>query len=274
MKSEAVLQIKNLTLGFGGSSDILAGKGDRDPQGLIENLNLDLPRGKITGLVGGNGVGKTTLFNIINGFVRPNAGTILFNGKDVSSPVVGLPPHRISRIGIGRLFQEARVFLNMSIIDNLLIVPRMKLRMRPVKLGPNTLKMSSDRREKAEYVLCEQLGLGDSIWQHRFENADTLSYGQQRLLGLARLLMGRYELLLLDEPTTGISPEMIERSVKVIRRMVLETGISVFLIEHNLRVIESLGDFCCFMADNKHRALGLPSEIFASESFKKAYSCL
>lgn len=220
MKTELVLQ--NVTKSFDGVH-------------AVENVSASFSAGKVTVIAGGNGAGKTTLFNLIAGVVRPDTGKILYGGQELTK----LAPWQIAQCGIGRLFQEVRVFRKMSVTDNVLAAfPNqpgerlLKTLFRPSKVR----KIEEGNRVKANNYL-QFVGLNE----YRDSWAETLSHGNQKLLAIARLLASDSEVLLLDEPSAGVSPAMIEKLIDVIRRLALE-GKVVIVIEHNQAVIEKLSD--------------------------------
>ena len=179
----------------------------------VNGCSLAVRRARMTGLIGPNGSGKTTLFNLISGLLPPDAGKVRFAGERID----GLPPHQISARGIGRTFQITRIFRRMTCSENLLV-------------GGRRLA-AAERAERARELL-------GRFRLDRFcdEPADHLSYGQQKLLELARALMGRPALLLLDEPAAGLNPTLREEILEHLRALQRD-GITIFIIEHDMRFL-------------------------------------
>jgi len=248
---DQILEVEEVTKAFGGLK-------------AVENLSLAFPRGKITSLIGPNGAGKTTLFNLISGFLKPDTGEIRYRGRRID----GLSPGVIARLEIGRLFQDVRVFSRMTVLDNLLVAKK-------EHPGENPLNVLFARRKvfeaergalaEAEKWL-EFVGLARS----KEQLAETLSYGQQKLLAIARLLAGGFDLLLLDEPTAGVSPTMVKAILETIRRLV-DQGKTVILVEHNMTVVLEISDWVYFMDEGKMVSFGLPEEVLGDPQVRAAY---
>jgi len=199
----------------------------------VSDISFELPDDGITGLVGPNGSGKSTLFHMITGFYRIDRGRIFFNEHSIA----GLPPHTICRLGLIRTFQHTRVLPFLSVLENLVAAA-------PAQLGesllPIFLKRQRVRRQETELrqKALEILALL-ALERHSGELAGRLSYGQQKLLELGRVLMADPRCVLLDEPTAGINPSLIRQLVVVLQRVV-ERGIQIFLIEHNMPLVAEL----------------------------------
>lgn len=237
---------------------------------LFRDLGLEVPREKITALVGGNGAGKTTLFNIISGLQKGAKGQVVFERH----PLLGLAPHQIARLGIGRLFQGARVFDELTILDNMLIgafhpdteLPFFNL------LFPGKGKSLERKLEiRAERILNDLFGSDNVFWEDRHKQAGNLSFGQQRLLALARLLMGNYSLYLLDEPTAGVHVSFIDQIGLAIERMNSNSHKTVLLIEHNMQFVREMAEYCLYMDRGNIIARGNPQEVLDSEKVQQAY---
>lgn len=246
-----ILELKDVTKRFGG---VVA----------IENASLAFSKGKITGLIGPNGAGKTTLFNIMTGFVKPDNGTICFNGHEIN----GFSPWLIAQLGIGRLFQDIRVFNKLAVLDNVLLAKKKQPGENPmVSLfkRKKTLSVEKENTDEARRWL-EFVGLEEK----ESSLAENLSYGQQKLLAIARLLAGGFEALLLDEPAAGVNPQMMKSVLDVIRRLA-QAGKTVVVIEHNMSVIMEISDWVYFMDEGKVITFGLPREILEDSEVRKAY---
>ena len=228
--------------------------------GVVANtdISLSVERGTITGLIGPNGSGKTTLFNSIVGYHPIDTGSILFEGREIST----LPVQKIARLGLLRTFQQTRIYGQMTAVDNMLIsLPHRKMRFADA-FGRN----GPQEHERAEALL-EFVGL----YQKRFLRAGSLSFGQQKLLEFAMALMNEPTSLLLDEPTAGINPTLINGLIDRLRRANEEFGITLFVIEHNMRVIMNMADHIYCLAHGQLLAQGSPSDIQGDQRVIDAY---
>ena len=213
----------------------------------LNDLSLSVATKTIVGLIGPNGSGKTTFINLVGGFYQADHGDFLFNGNRIN----GRKPHEISRLGIGRTFQETRVFRKMTVVENLLVA------------SPNGI--SGQSMEKARYLLgfVELSHLKD-------EYAGNLSYGQQKLLEFARVLMRDPELILLDEPAAGINPILIEKLLKCFRTLRDERK-TLVIVEHRIPVINSICEKVIVLDHGQKIAAGTPEEIRFNETVQAAY---
>ena len=207
---------------------------------VLAGVDACLRRGEITAFVGPNGAGKTTLFNAITGEVPLDVGRVLYNGQDISD----LPTWEIALLGIGKIFQDVRVFPGLSAVDNVaaafLSAPDRKLFKSLIK----GVEPVSEAKRRARLLL-EEIGVEGLI----DGPAGELSWGNQKLLAFARVMGGGFSLVLLDEPTAGVSPIMIERLKKLILRMSREMGMTVGLIEHNMSFVIELADSVVVLRD-------------------------
>ncbi len=230
----------------------------------VDSVSLDFSSNKITALIGPNGAGKTTVFNIISGFLKPDEGSIKFNGQNI----VGLPPPRIAKEGIGRLFQDVRIFKEMTVLDNVMAAFRNQVGEKWWVSLVNPFKVKKQERElvkKAELLLQFV-----DLREKKNERAENLSYGQQKLLAIARLLASDAKILLLDEPTAGVSPSTIPRLLEVIRSL-RDQGKAVILIEHNLNVVSEISDWVFFMDEGQVAYFGLPVDVLGNIEVRQAY---
>jgi len=218
--------------------------------GVVANndVSLDVPTGRITGLIGPNGSGKTTLFNAIAGQYPIDAGSIRFDGREISR----LRTAPIARLGIIRTFQQTRVYRGMTCMQNMQI---------SVPQGDETLATMLRRPAAATTERASGLLEFTGLHAKRFVPAGELSFGQQKLLEFAMALMSAPRLLLLDEPTAGINPVLINGLVDRLRRANAELGITLFVIEHNMRVIMNLASHIYCMAHGEMLAQGTPEAI-------------
>jgi len=240
---------------------------------IIDDLDLMIPKGKITALIGGNGAGKTTLFNAISGFTKIDSGQIIYRDKQ---PVVinNLPPYKITRLGIGRLFQDDHIFPELTVLDNMLLADSDFYGEHPfiaLFKASESQKKEKIKVKKAQNISINLFGDENFLWEKRNELAKSLSYGQQRLLGLARLFMGNYKLVLLDEPTAGVNPKIVNQIINIIQKMVKEIGLTVFLVEHNMEVVLKLADYCNFMSHGKIAVFGTPEDVIGNDEVRKTY---
>ena len=228
--------------------------------GVVANkqVSLKVPRGRITGLIGPNGSGKTTLFNSIVGYHPIDEGSIMFEGKEISH----LRVQQIARLGLLRTFQQTRIYSKMDCIKNMLIsVPH-----RTATFRDMFRPYSPELTDKAEHLL-EFVGL---YAKRRLISGD-LSFGQQKLLEFAMALMSEPEVLLLDEPTAGINPTLINGLIDRLKRANEEFGITLFVIEHNMRVIMNLAENIYCIAHGEMLAEGTPEQIQNDQRVIDAY---
>jgi branched-chain amino acid transport system ATP-binding protein len=228
--------------------------------GVIANndISLVVPEGRITGLIGPNGSGKTTLFNSIVGYHPIDGGSITFEGHEISDMRV----QQIARLGLLRTFQQTRIYSKMDCVNNMLIsVPH-----RHESYSTLFRKYGPEVTEKAEQLL-EFVGL----YQKRHLISGDLSFGQQKLLEFAMALMNAPRVLLLDEPTAGINPTLINGLIDRLRRATAEMGITLFVIEHNMPVIMGLADNIYCLANGRVLAHGEPDDIQRDERVINAY---
>ena len=222
------------------------------------DISLAVPQGKITGLIGPNGSGKTTLFNSIVGYHPINSGSIKFEGEEISK----LRVPQIARRGLLRTFQQTRIYSKMDCMQNMLIsVPH-----RNAQWGSMFTPYPAEATDKAERLL-EFVGL----YAKRKLISGDLSFGQQKLLEFAMALMNEPRVLLLDEPTAGINPTLINGLIDRLKRANEEFGITLFVIEHNMRVIMNLAERIYCLAHGELLAEGPPEEIQNDQRVIDAY---
>lgn len=228
--------------------------------GVVANsdVSLQVEKGGITGLIGPNGSGKTTLFNSVVGYHPIDTGSIRFEGREISK----LPVQSIARLGLLRTFQQTRIYGAMNGIENMLI----SLPHRKMSFFESFGKNSKQDYERADMLL-DFVGL----YEKRFLQSGSLSFGQQKLLEFAMALMNEPTVLLLDEPTAGINPTLINGLIDRLKRANSEFGITLFIIEHNMRVIMNMADKIYCLAHGKLLAQGTPSEIQSDQKVVDAY---
>jgi branched-chain amino acid transport system ATP-binding protein len=239
----------------------------------VNKVDFDIPRGSIVSLIGPNGAGKTTFFNMITGLYTPTAGEIVLDGKPVAwakgSKVKSLPPHRVTALGIGRTFQNIRLFSTMSVLDNVLVGLHVHLRSHwwdAVLRTPSQLREEYEARERARELL-DLVGLREreDTW------ARNLPYGDQRRLEIARALGTNPKLLLLDEPTAGMNNAETRSLTDFIRRLRSELGLTVLLIEHDMRVVMGISDRVTVLDYGEVIAEGSPAEVRSNSRVVEAY---
>ena len=246
-----MLELQDVTKSFGG---LVA----------VDKVSLTFSKGKITGLIGPNGAGKTTIFNLISGFLKPDSGSIILDGRRID----GLPPWEIANLGIGRLFQDVRAFGKLTVLENVLLAKNPQPGESPLTSlfkRKKVLELEKENLKEARRWL-KFVGL----WDQRNTLAENLSYGQQKLLTIARLLNGRFEVLLLDEPTAGVHPKMVRSILEVIRRLT-EEGKAVIVTEHNMGVIAEISDWVYFLSEGKLVSSGPPQEVLEDPEVRRSY---
>ena len=240
-----IIEVNNVSKSYGGV------KANTD-------ISIEVEQGGITGLIGPNGSGKTTLFNSIVGYHPIDSGSIRFEGNEISKMKV----QDIARLGLLRTFQQTRIYGDMNCVENMLIsMPHRKMTIREAF----TTNTRADH-ERAEHLL-DFVGL----YEKRFLRSGSLSFGQQKLLEFAMALMNEPTVLLLDEPTAGINPTLINGLIDRLKRANEEFGITLFIIEHNMRVIMNMADHIYCLAHGELLASGTPSEIQGDQRVVDAY---
>jgi ABC-type branched-subunit amino acid transport system ATPase component len=219
---------------------------------VLAGVDATLGQGRITAFVGPNGAGKTTLFNAITGELPLDSGRVIYAGDDIG----GLPPWKIAQLGIGKVFQDVRVFPNMSVIDN---VAAAFLQTDNLWLAKSLLrgdKSVNEARLKARQLI-QDIGVDGRI----DGPAGELSWGNQKLLAFARVMAGGFRLVLLDEPTAGVSPTTVDRLKTLILRMTREMGMTVGLIEHNMNFVTDLADSVVVLREGRVFDQGETKEV-------------
>jgi len=268
----SILSIRGVSLAFSSAAD--GGRG----LPLLDALSLEIPQGQTTALVGGNGAGKTTLFNIISGFQHADAGKIILNtetGARSFRAAKSISPHTIARLGVGRLFQGRQLSPSLSLLDNFKLAADDTSGELPFSrlLRPAALRRAEEaKEERARAILEDLFGPGNKYLDMLNVPGGAFSYGEQRLLSLARLLMsGNTRLLLLDEATAGVNPAICETIGTVIQRMESERAITVFLIEHNLPFVRKVAHNCAYMRDGKIAKMGAVNDVLDSSEVRESY---
>lgn len=242
-----ILQVQNMTKSFGGIH-------------AVDHCTFSISEGSVSGLIGPNGAGKTTLFHLLSGLLSPDDGHIYFFKKNITR----CSPHKRARKGIGRSFQTIRLFPELSVVENLMLA--FKENKEGLYHAFTSYKKHQSSLERKARKLLESVNLEEKAEL----KANELSYGQQKLLALLRIEAQNSKLILLDEPTAGINPTMIQSIVKIIHRLKRE-GTTFFIVEHNMPFIMNLCERIIVMDNGRILAEGKPREIQSNEAVLEAY---
>ncbi|MEW5910981.1 MAG: ABC transporter ATP-binding protein [Thermodesulfobacteriota bacterium] len=252
MSRPALLRAQGLSCRFGG---LLA----------VDGLDFSLAPGELAGLIGPNGAGKTTCFNLFTGRVRPIAGRIDFDQR----PIAGLRPSRINQMGLARTFQNIRLFDDLSVLENVLVGfhGRLKASFLSAILRLPGYAAEEERMFTRAAELLDLVGLA----RLSDERADSLAYGQQRLLEIARALATQPRLLLLDEPAAGMNPQETAQLASLVRRLRNEMGLTILLIEHDMRFVMNLCERLTVLDQGRIIAQGAPAQVQQNPAVIRAY---
>ncbi len=254
---EPVLDIQQLTMNFGGLK-------------ALSGVDLRVTRGEIVALIGPNGAGKTTVFNCITGNYKPDGGNILiFPPGGSRKRINGLTASRVADLGIARTFQNIRLFPRMTVLENVMVGRhcRTKAGVLGAVFRDGTTRKEERNIVANSYLILEKIGLGNSV----NDLAMNLPYGAQRRLEIARALATEPFLLLLDEPAAGMNPQETKELAALIRRIRAEEGISILLIEHDMKLVMSLCDRISVMDYGEKIAEGVPAEVRKNPVVIRAY---
>jgi neutral amino acid transport system ATP-binding protein len=222
----------------------------------VDAATVTFQDGKVNALIGPNGSGKTTFFNCVTGMIKPDAGRATYRGVDIT----GRSPHRIARAGIGRSFQLCRIFPRMTVLENMLVAVR------------NTSLRAQLAGSRNSADLARARGWLGRVGLEHLEGVEArnLSYGQQKLLELAGVLMGDPDTIMLDEPAGGVNPALIERIAALVRQL-NEEGRTFLIVEHNMELVMSLSDHVVVFDRGRPIAAGPPSVVRADPRVLEAY---
>ena len=250
--STSLLELRGLACYFGGLA-------------AVNELNFSLKKGLRQGLIGPNGAGKTTVFNLITGFISASSGSILFKGTDITN----LKPHEIARAGISRTYQTNRLFMHLSLLENVLVASNMY---NSVSFWSELVANSRAQRDwqaqrQSARDLLDWVGLaGKEVMA-----AETLSYRDQKLTGIALALAAKPSLLLLDEPSSGLNERETEEMAEVIERINTERGVTVIIIEHKMKFVMGLCSQVAVMDTGYLLTQGSPDEIASNPDVVRIY---
>jgi branched-chain amino acid transport system ATP-binding protein len=250
-----LLELNRVSLAFGGLQ-------------VVSGLDLHVDEGEILSVIGPNGAGKTTLFNLITGIYRPDEGDISFDG----SSIVGLPPHKITQRGIARTFQTLRLFLNMTVRDNVMAATFGHTRSGIFRAMLRTPSMRREEREIRELAERRLAFFGDRLMGYRWDQpAYSLSYANRRRLEIARATATNPRMLLLDEPAAGMNPAETHEITELIGKLRTEGGYTILVIEHDMHVVEGISDRVVALDHGVKIAEGLFAEVATNPQVVEAY---
>lgn len=231
----------------------------------LKDVTISIFGSKITGFIGPNGAGKTTLFHIISGELKPDRGKIFLEDEDIT----GLPPWKIAEKGIGRIFQDVRIFKGLTVLENVIVALQERKNETPFWAWRNLFNLDKLKKKYSGEAMhwLEFVGLENE----RNKYANELSFGQQKLLSFARLMAGNFDVLLLDEPTSGLYPEMIKKIESILKKIIEEEKKTIAIIEHNMSVILNIADWVYFMNEGRIDFFGKPDHILGAREVREIY---
>jgi branched-chain amino acid transport system ATP-binding protein len=244
---EVVLEARNLRKEFGG---LVA----------VDDVSLQVRARTLHSIIGPNGAGKTTLFNLLSGTMPPTRGSVFFKGRDITN----LPPHRIAHLGLGRTFQITNIFPNLTVLEN--------VRLAAQAMGRHNLRLLTHSDKYTQYLeqaahVIAQVGLRG----REYALAANLPHGDKRKLELGIMLAGNPEVLLLDEPTAGMSSEQVPALLEIIHDILKSGNRTIVLVEHRMDMVMSISDYITVMHQGRVLAEGTPREIASNEAVQAAY---
>ena len=247
-----LLNAENLTIEFGGVR-------------AVADLNLDIKEGEITSIIGPNGAGKTTTFNIITGVYRPTVGNVIFDDENIT----GMRPDLITKLGIARTFQNIRLFKELSVFENVIVAKHTNLESNFLTSTFRLPKYKNEENNMEEETI-ELLERVDLL-QHRNDKANSLPYGKQRRLEIARALATKPRLLLLDEPAAGMNPNEMDEMTSFILKIKEDFNLTILIIEHHMDLVMEVSDNIHVMDFGIKIAEGTPEEVQNNEKVIAAY---
>ncbi|WP_353149524.1 high-affinity branched-chain amino acid ABC transporter ATP-binding protein LivG [Pollutimonas bauzanensis] len=250
--SEGLLKVSGLTMRFGG---LLA----------VDQVAFEVKRDEVFAIIGPNGAGKTTVFNCVGGFYKPTSGAITMDGKTIN----GLPSHKVAQQGLVRTFQNVRLFKNLTVLENLMVAQHTHIQtglLQGLFKVPSYRKSEKDALQNASDWL-DFMG----IRQYANREAGNLAYGHQRRLEIARCMITKPRLLMLDEPAAGLNPQEKRDLQKLIDQLRREFDVAVLLIEHDMSLVMGVSDRIMVMEHGKPITTGLPADVRVDPRVIKAY---
>ena len=248
----ALMEAKNITIRFGGLT-------------AVSDFNLTMNSGELVGLIGPNGAGKSTVFNMLCGFYRPTEGSITFDGHDITK----MKPHEVSRAGLIRVFQNGRLFKNMSVIENIMVSRYMHHKTNFLDMIVHTPRYMNE--EKDAYDKAMELLHRLKLEKYVNEPAEKLPFGIQRQLEVARAVCAGPKMLLLDEPVTGLNVQETDEMVEFVATLRKEFNLTILLIEHTMRVVMSICPQIIVIDHGETIGTGTPDEIRNNKRVIEAY---
>lgn len=248
----ALLAVNNIHKSFGGVKAIV-------------DFSLEAEPGRINGIIGPNGAGKTTIFNVISGVYTADKGSVILGGKNITK----MEQYMITREGIGRTFQNIRLFKGLTVLENVMCAfdPRSRYGVM-CGLLPLPRRFAEEKRGRE---LCEHFLAITGLSDYRHERPENMPYGLQRKLEIARALTCNPKVLLLDEPAAGLNPTEVAELTELIKKLSLEIGFAILLIEHRLELVMSISDIIYVLNFGKTIAIGTPSEVQNDQCVIEAY---
>lgn len=250
--AESQLQVRDVRLSFGGLN-------------VLDGVDLDLHAGEILALVGPNGAGKTSVLNIIGGIYKPNRGSVVFEGRDVTR----MDSWRVARLGIARTFQMLELFRGMSVLENLLVACGWQMRSNILACG---IYWGLGQREEMEFRRkAEEVISFFELERFRKHPVGSLPFGVQRLVGVARALAMRPKVLLLDEPSSGLNRQEKEDLARFLLRIKYELGVSMLWVEHDMKLVSDMADRIAVLHYGRKIAEGTSDEVYRDQEVIRAY---
>lgn len=248
----SLMEVKNLSKRFGGVE-------------ALQDFSMEVKEGELRGIIGPNGAGKTTLFNLISGFMKPDKGKVIFRGEEITR----FPSHIIAKKGLVRTFQTSELFINHSVEEHVLTAFHLHADISTIEALLNLpwVKRKEERIRQMTMKVIDFMGLKNL----KNELAKNLSIGHKRLLGIAVALAAQPKLLMLDEPVAGMSSMEASQMVSIIRKIRDEMGITILIVEHNMKVIMGLSETITVLDFGKKIAMGTPKEISSNPLVIEAY---
>jgi ABC-type branched-subunit amino acid transport system ATPase component len=251
-QKDIVLETQRLTKIFGGLT-------------AVNLFDLKVHKGDILSLIGPNGAGKTTVFNVVSGIYKPEVGDVFFNGHKIT----GRKPHQIVSYGIARTFQNIRLFPDMTCLENIMAGQHCR---GSAGVFSSIFRLPSQRREEDRIREIAEARLRQvDLWNSRDDLAKNIAYGSQRMLEIARALASNPDLLVLDEPSSGLNPRETQDLMKFLTGLIKSDDVTILLIEHDMNVVMGISDWVVVMDEGRKIAEGLPEEIYNNPRVIEAY---